>query len=88
MFRVIVKRASVPVGNKGWKKQQAGVFLVDKDGVVDDFPSRIDVMRGPEDKDYPPGEYVLSPATFTVQADKYGSGQLSVGRLILLPAKK
>jgi len=85
MFRVIVKRPAVAVGTKGWRKQAIGVYLVDKDGVEDDFPSKIEVMRGPDDKDYPPGEYDIHPASFTVKADDYGSPTLTVGRLQLHP---
>lgn len=88
MFRVIITRASVAVGTKGWRKQSAGIFLIDKDGVVDDFPTKFDVMRGPEDKDYPPGEYQMNPASVTVQADKYGSGHVTVSRIILVPQVK
>lgn len=86
MFRVVVKRPAVAIGTKGYRKQQIGIFLIDKDGVEDDFPSRMDVMRGPDDQDYPPGEYVISPASFALQADKYGSSSLVVSRLVLKPA--
>lgn len=85
MFRVIVKRPGVAVGKKGYRKQPAGIFLVDKDGVVDDFPTRFDVFRGPDDQDYPPGEYTMSPASITVQSDKYGSGQITISRVQLIP---
>jgi len=88
MFRVIVKRPAIAVGQKGYRKQQIGIYLVDAQGVEDDFPSRMDVMRGPDDKDYPPGEYTINPASFRLVADKYGSSSLTVDRLVLSPTIK
>lgn len=88
MFRVIVKRPAVAVGTKGYRKQQIGIFLVDKDGVEDDFPSRTDVMRGPDDKDYPPGEYTIHPCSFGMKSDDFNNSVFGLSRLVLVPAAK
>jgi len=86
MFRVIVsKRAAVAVGKKGYRKQAVGIFLIDKDGVEDEFPSRIDVLRGPDERDYPPGEYAIHPSSFAVSMNEFGSAQLGLGFLSLSP---
>lgn len=87
MFRVIVKRPGVVVGSKGYRKQTIGVFLVDKDGVEDDFPTPVGLLHGPEDKDYEPGTYTISPASFGISGDKYGNTSFTVKRLHLVPAQ-
>jgi len=85
MFRVLVKRPAVAVGQKGYRKQQIGVVLIDANGQEDDFPSRVDVLRGPDEKDYPPGEYLISPSSFGIKTNEFGSAELGVTRLLLHP---
>jgi hypothetical protein len=85
MFRVVITRPSVPVGTKGYKKQTLGIYLVDRDGVEDDFPSKMEILLGPDQADYPAGKYTIHPASFGLQADKYGASSLHVNRLRLSP---
>lgn len=89
MFRAIVSRPSVAIGSKGeYKKQTVGIYLMDKDGVEDDFPTPVGVVLKVTDPDYPKGEYTVSPASFGVTGDKYGNTSFSVNRLILTPRKE
>ena len=88
MFRVSIRRPGVAVGNKGYRKQAIGIYLIDATGLEDDFPSQSAVLLGPDDKDYPPGDYTISPSSFGLVADKFGNASLGIKRIVLVPVIK
>jgi len=90
MFDCVVSRPAVAVGTKGYRKQTLGVYLIDSHGVVDDFPTKLELLLGKEEPDYPPGKYTIHPASFAVRQNDFGSSELSCTRIKLVPtpAKK
>lgn len=71
---------------KPWEmhSQAAWVYLVDAAGVADRFPTKARFTVDDPAKPYPPGEYVVSPASFKV--NNWGDLEVSFPKLV--PARK
>jgi len=88
-MKIVIKRTDVAVrsgtgeGGKPWKmtEQQGFAFTVDKNGVPDEYPSKITVRLEDGQAPYAPGEYELEERSYYV--GQYG--RLTLGNLVLRP---
>jgi len=86
MLRVLVTSAPVvSVGKLGWSTQTVGVFLMASPGVESPFAIPVPVFIGPNDKPFPPGEYILDACSLQPKADSYGKLSIAVGKWHLTP---
>jgi len=86
MLRVIVTGSPLnPVGKLGWKTQTVGVFLHESPGVESPFAVPTQILVGPDEAGYKPGEYILDACSIAAKADTYGKIVLGIGRWHLTP---